>query len=499
MNLRQRLQKRVNRFSVSSKSFPIVAALAAGLYPLLYVYHSNFTLVCSWSQLMFYIFILLVIPLLMFSVAVFASKKISVLARYNAYIIPVLNICAFVFFMVLVTYGFKKKILLVALFLSFLLAIVIYKHIKKVIILQLLMALIAFFMLIPVLFLPFQLSTEWQQQPDDIEQVQFKRRPNVYIIQPDGYVNFTELKKNPYNFDNRDFQSFLIDHNFKMYNNFKSNYFSTLSSNSSMFTMKHHYYNNVEGATHEFYNARKIITGDNPVVSIFKNNGYKTFLMLQKSYLLVNRSKILYDYCNIDYTEVPYFAGGEGVTKDLSTDLKNTITTNDTTNNFYFVEQLLPGHINTFKRNSKGKAIEREVYLDKLVKANLWLKNIINTIEDKDDNALIVIIADHGGFVGFDYSLQTKIKQSSDDLITSVFSSALAIKWPNNEVPSFDNKLKSNVNLFRVLFSYLGSNRSYLNNLEVDKSYLMINEGAPNGVYEVIDNMGNIVFKQYSN
>jgi hypothetical protein len=498
MKLIQRLQKKVTGFNSSSTSFTLVAAIAAGLYPLLYVYYSNFTLVCSWSQFLFYVVLLLILPVLMFSLAVFAGKKISILAKYKSYIVPVLNICGFVFFMVLVTYGFKKKILVVALFLSFLLTLVIYKHIKKIIVLQLLMAVIAFFMLIPVLLLPYNTSSEWMQQPDNIENVVFKKTPNIYIVQPDGYANFTELKNELYNYDNSEFETFLTSNDFKLYPDFRSNYFSTLSSNSSMFSMKHHYYNNVKGAAHELYNSRKIVIGDNPVVSIFKNNDYKTFLMLQKSYLLVNRSKVLYDHCNIDYKEVPYFTRGFGVTKDLEIDLENTIKQNTETNNFYFVEQISPGHISTFKKDSDGKAIERQDYIDKIPEANRWLKSIIRIINKNDSDALIVIVADHGGFVGFDYTLQTRIKQEDGELIKSAFTAALAIKWPNNESPEFDDQLKTNVNLFRVLFSYLENNEVYLQNMELDKSYLMINEGAPDGVYEVMDGNGDVIFNKVS-
>nr|WP_321224845.1 sulfatase-like hydrolase/transferase [uncultured Psychroserpens sp.] len=499
MKLLGKLKETISRFNSNSKSFPLVAAVAAGLYPLLYVYYSNFTLVCSWSQFAFYVITFLIFPIVVFSLASIAHKRINLFKKYHKYIFPVLNLCYFAFFMVLVTYGFKKKILAVVLLLTFILAIALYKHIKKVVILQLLMAIIAFIMLIPVLFLPFKTSTVWMEQPDRIEQVKFVKKPNVYIIQPDGYANFSELKKAPYNYDNSDFESFLEVNNFKMYDNFRSNYFSTLSSNTSMFTMKHHYYNNVKGSVHEFYNARKIIIGDNPVVSIFKNNDYKTFLMLQKSYLLVNRSKILYDYCNIDYSEVPYFTRGFGVKKDLVEDLEKAIKNNAKTNNFYFLEQISPGHISTFKKNSEGKDKEREDYLNQLTEANTWLKRIISIINKNDDNALVVVVADHGGFVGFDYTLESQTKQEDDTLIKSSFSTALAIKWPNNDAPSYDDKLKSNVNLFRVLFSYLEDNKAYLNNLEVDKSYLMIYKGAPNGVYEVIDENNKVVFKETVN
>ena len=70
----------------------------------------------------------------------------------------------------------------------------------------------------------------------------------------------------------------------------------------------------------------------------------------------------------------------------------------------------------------------------------------------------------------------------------------LAIKWPDDQAPEFDNELRSNVNLFRVLISYLSEDPSYLDHLEADSSFLIINEGAPFGVYEVIDDSGAAVF-----
>ena len=72
----------------------------------------------------------------------------------------------------------------------------------------------------------------------------------------------------------------------------------------------------------------------------------------------------------------------------------------------------------------------------------------------------------------------------------------LAIKWPNGDAPEIDSNLKSCVNVFRILFSYLGSDESYLQYLQKDGSYLIIKEGAEPGIYEYIDDSGNIVFKK---
>lgn len=499
INATKSIKLKINSFLSNQKEYPLIAALAAGLYPLLHNYNSNFTLVNSWSQVLFFISMFLIVPIVVFLLVSYGIKRIKWLGKFQKYTVPILNLTVFVFLIIISTYGLKKKMLALALIIAIVLAIVLYKHIKKIIILQLLLAIIAMFYLIPVLLIPINYSNEWMKLDDAIEHVKFKKKPNIYLIQPDGYANFSELKNANYNFDNSEFETFLTATNFKMYQNFRSNYFSTLSSNSSMFAMNHHYYSNVKGQVHELYKARKIIVGDNPVVSIFKKNEYKTFLLLQKSYFLVNRSKILYDYCNIDYNEVPFMARGFGVTKDVNEDLVTVIKTNKSTNNFHFIQHFSPGHISTYKNKSQGKEEERAIYIDKLKEANTWLKEIIQLIVENDPDAIVVMIADHGGFVGLDYTMQTKTKLTDSELINSVFTSALAIRWPDNSSPHYDDHLKTSVNLFRVLFSYLSENEAYLNHLEDDKSYLQIKEGAPKGVYEVINNNGDVVFKKTTN
>lgn len=493
------LKSKITSFVTSDKDYPIVAAIGAGLYPFLHNYNSNFTLVNSWSQLLFFLTMFIALPIVVFLLMSKVVERIEILKKYKHYVIPILNFTIVTFLIIISTYGPKKKMIAVALLLAFILAIVLRKHFKKIVVFQLLLAFIGLFNLVPKLMMPLSYSNKWMQPSDAITEVKFAKTPNVYIIQPDGYANFSELRKENYSIDNSEFESYLETNNFKLYQDFRSNYFSTLSSNSSMFAMNHHYYNNVKGQSHEFYNARKVIIGDNPVVSIFKNNDYKTFLILEKSYLLVNRSEIKYDYCNISYDEVPFMARGFGIRKDTREDLETAIVNNTETNNFYFVEQISPGHVSTFKRDSKGKEGERDAYVKKLEYANQWLKSIIQTINENDKDAIIAIVADHGGFVGYDYSLQSTIKQTDDALINSAFSSALAIKWPNNSIPEYDNKLKTSVNLFRVLLTYLSENEAYLNKLEFDRSYIIIKEGAPKGVYEVIDDKGNVIFDKVDN
>lgn len=490
------LRNKIIAFLDSNKEMPILAAISAGLYPLIYLYSKNFTLSNSWSQFVFFIFFYIIILVIFFYGLYKLFVKSSQLIKYITYLVPVLNLCFFTALIVVSTYGLKKKIILLVVCFSFLLAILLKKHIKKIIVFQLILSVFAFISLAPNLFNYINSSADWAIQYDVIKDAKFKKKPNVYVIQPDGYASFAELKNSTYSIDNSEFESFLTQNNFSLYENFRSNYISTLSSNSSMFAMKHHYYDNPNPNTNEIYKAREIIVGENPVISVFKKNNYKTFLMLEKSYFLVNRPKLAYDFCNINLSEVSFFARGFEFKKDLHSDLEKAILKNKNTNNFYFIQEKSPSHITTTKSASKGKIEERLMYIEELEYANNWLQDVITMIEKNDKNSLIVIVADHGGFVGMDYTLQCKEKQTERDLVYTIFTSALAIKW-SDQAPVFDAKIKTSVNLFRILISYLSENEDYLENLQEDKSYTVIKKGAPFGVYELINENGEVVFSKF--
>lgn len=488
------LRNKVIQFINSKEEIPILAGLTAGLYPLIYYYNKNFTLINSWSQFLVFVCVYILLPVIAFYLVHKIFSKVSFLTKYSNYIIPGLNLSVFAFLIIFNTYGYyhKKHFLLV--FVAFVIGALLKNHFKKVVVFQLLLSVLVFTKLMPHVYNYVNYSKAWMQQPDTIEETIFTKRPNVYVIQPDGYANFSELKKGNYNYDNSAFESFLEENDFKLYTDYRSNYSSTLSSNSSMFAMKHHYYNHPNSGINELYNARENILGMNPVISIFKKNNYKTNLLLEKPYLLLNRPKVAYDYANLKSEEVRFLSRGYMELKDLNADLEVAINRNKETNNFYFIQKLKPGHIATFKNDAEGKTEGRLNYLTKLEESNTWLKKAIQIIKDNDPNSLIVLVADHGGFVGYDYTSQSKEKQMDRDLVYTIFTSSLAIKWPD-QAPVFEDKLKTNVNLFRILFSYLSDNESYLNNLQEDKSYNIIEEGAPFGVYERINEQGEIVFK----
>jgi len=488
-----KLRMFILKFIKSNKEYPFITLLASGLYPILYYFASNYSYANSFKHVLFFVCLFIILPY----VSLLILRRIFqyVLKQYSKYLIAIVNIFCFAAFMIVVTSGLNTLKLIACLVGAIILGVLVYMHIKKLIVFQFFMAFVALFWVAPKLYNEITTSTDWMMQADAIEAVEFTKNPNVYIIQPDGYANFSELKRGHYGFNNKAFENILTENNFIFYNDFRSNYFSTITSNASMFAMKHHFYNNAKHQNIEPSNLRYIIAGNNPVVSIFKNNGYNTNLIIESEYLITNKPKLSYDYSNITIDEISYLSKGFDIERDVIADLERAMANNSDSSNFYFIEKILPGHVAQSRFDNLGKDKEREAYLDNLEKANTWLEKIVKTITNKDKNSLIVIVADHGGFVGMNCIYEAKIKQSDPDLIKSVFTSALAIKWPANE--SFSGDFKTSVNLFRTLFSYLSDDTAYLKELEDEASYLVIKKEAPYGVYKTIDAKGEVVFEKH--
>ena len=487
----------IGRFLRSERDVPVIAAVAAGLYPILFYFTNNYTLINTWAHLGYFVLFFLLVPIVIFLVAnrVF---KLPFLRKWHKYVIPFLNVFIFAFLLEICLYAdIQKKLTALLLVVAALFAFFLYKHLKKVIVIQFVLAGIGIFTLIPTVISQLNYSKEWMTQPDEIEQVEFTKKPNIYFLQPDGYVNFSELRQNRYyQVEQPELEGFLESKGFKNYDNFRSNYASTLSSNSATFMMKHHHYNKGSSFT-EAINARNVIISDNTVLRVLRANGYKTHFLAEKPYLLLNRPELGYDYSNFDYDDIAFIGTGLGEPQDIITPLKQSILIDPEKPKFFFVEVFNPGHIHGRKADSRGIQGEKELWLESVESANIMVKNLISTIQELDPNALIVIMADHGGFVGMEYTNQTYKKTEDRDLIYSIFSSQLSISWPNADAPDFDTKFSSAVNVFRILFSYLSDDTTYLNELQPDESYVLIKEDAPKGTYMYIDDEGKIVFKKH--
>lgn len=473
----------------------VIAALAAGLYPIIFYYTNNYSLINSWKHLGFFIAFFLLVPVVSFVVAT-RLFQIDKLQKWAKYVLSFLNVATFLMFIQLCLYAkMQWHFTVIIIMIAGVFAFFFHYLLKRLITLQFILLGVGLFWLIPTIRTQLNYSSEWMQQPDDIEQVTFKKRPNIYYIQPDGYVNFSEINRGYFNIDNSAFKSFLEENAFTNYPDIRSNYTSTLVSNSASFAMKHHYYNNGFNFT-EIANAREIIISKNPVLDIFKSNNYKTHFVAEMPYLLDNFPDMGYDACNFDYNDVSYIAEGYPE-KDVLIPMKKFLEIDTLQSKFFFIEIFKPGHVSSNATETLGAEKERALYISNLKIANGKLVNLINLIKEKDPNGLILLMADHGGFAGYDNMLDIRIKTDDRDKLFAGFSTQLSIKWPDNNPPQFDTKFKTGVNVFRILFSYLSEDEKYLEHLQDDGSYTIIDTGAPKGVYKVINENDEVSFEKH--
>ena len=479
----------------NKKLFPFYIGFASGLYPIIFYYSNNYSLINSWKHLGFFVCLFLFVPMFTCYLGYMISGK-QAFHKYRKYILPFLSVLFFLLFLEISLFAAVKGWITVGITaIAMAATIFLYRHLKKIMTIQLILAFLGLFTLVPTLIKQISYSDDWMTLPDNIEEAVFKKKPNVYFLQPDGYANFSEIDKGYYEVDNEEFKSFLHESGFKLYEKFRSNYGSTLASNMATFAMKHHYSNTGFNFT-EVINAREVIMGSNPVLNLFKKNGYKTHFIAEWPYLIANQPEIGYDYSNFTNKDVSLIGTGYSEGKEIFEPLEQSIEEDSLQPKFFFVEMFIPGHVPAQKVNTKGAAIEKELWIQRLDSANRTLTRAINIIKERDPNALIMMMADHGGYLGMDYTMQMRRKSEDRDLVYSIFTSQLAIHWPDNQPPEFDTKLKTPVNVFRILFAYLTENESYLNNLEEDASFMIVQIDAPKGVYKYIDGSGNVIFKK---
>ena len=485
----------VKRFINSDQPYSLITGLAAGLYPVLFYYSNNSTLVSSWDHFWFFIGVFIALPMLACFIG-YRFFQLGPLKRWQKYVLPFINVFVFLFLLKVCLYaGLQKKMSLGIFVIAVILAFTAYRHYKKWVFVQLLLAVMGAVTALYTFMGQLRFSDEWQDTGDDIVSVQLKVRPNIYLIQPDGYVNFSEQKKGYYQIPENPMEDYLNKNGFTHHENFRSNYASTLSTNSSLFTMTHHYYNRGVSFS-EAIDARDVIMGENNVHNILKNNGYKTLFLSEAAYFLINRPKVAFDYTNFNRDEIGYMGTGFNVKKNIMDSLVPKLKEKTEAPRFFFIEFFNPGHIQNKPSTSGGAEKEREKWLESLKSANDSLKEMIDVILAEDPNALIMIMADHGGFVGFDYTNRIYTKTQDRDLIYSIFSSQFSIRWPEGMEPEQKLPFESPVNVFRILFSELGGSPDYLKGMQLDESYVIINHDAPKGVYKYIADDGSVVFEK---
>ena len=470
-------------------------AFICGFYPLVFYCSNNFYAVNSFGHLAYFTAFFIGLSVAAFGLleVFFAVFKKLQKFRLHAIFISVIMVTA-MFMSYAIKLRLQKKVLLVILVVSILLSLKLRDRFRKIAILIGVMALLPFLNIFLKLYQQNK-TAPWTEIAADIKDIQFVEKPNIYMIQPDGYVNETMMKGPLYKHQTQ-FFDWLRVKDFTMYDGFRSNYPASIPSNASMFTMQHHYFGEVFFSELEMPMGRETISGQNTTNYVLQQNGYETHFLAQDEYFQQNMKFGEFDNYNIAMEEIPFFSRGDERVKVLHDDLSAVLQQKSTTPKFVFIEKLLPHHIHFVKQENQIEN-ERVEYIEKIEEVNEWLKVTVNMIEAADPNAVIVILADHGGWVGMT-SYPDMFTTEDDANLNSIFSAISAIKWNGHLMEGYDDNLRSTVNLFRVLFANLAKNDRYLQQMEDNSSYNLHRENSyRNSVYKVLDDQGNTTFTPY--
>jgi hypothetical protein len=324
------------------------------------------------------------------------------------------------------------------------------------------------------------------------DQVRFSKKPNVYLIVPDGYPNAEALKA-VFNLDATNFYEHIKLSGFRIHPSNFSNYMHTLASISSLLGMDHHYYRGGIGNM-DLLDARKfIVSKQNPVTHIFRNNGYQIHYVHDTQWLFTSGCYV--DSCwPMDFwselneiellvppnlKSIPLLARvTEAITaRRVSKDDEQTrsefmqralehidLMSEQHIPHFTYMHIQEPGHSFPGEQTSEQLTSFRKDYVKQIQIANDELLSIVSHILTHDPSALIIVNADHGawGYGSFNFTKKEILEGTSDDLMAlDHLGALLALRWPDS-APQCDKDLRTNVNVFRCIFSYMSESEDIM-------------------------------------
>lgn len=299
----------------------------------------------------------------------------------------------------------------------------------------------------------------------------FKRKPDIYLLTYDSYVSKDLMEK--YGIDNSLQEQFLSDNGFKIYANVYSTGGNSLDSMSRVLDINNSLLNS----------KRNTISGNALVPKILKQQGYKTSAVLIPYFYPIYPSDIAYDYAfpepnsnSLAGVQTIIQGVGEGKFRfDLDIVGKTLPYTHSdwiTAKRMVLSEQsdqpkFLYNHTGPSHSQNSGKCLPNETALfkERLRKANLEMRDDINTIIDSKRESIIIVNSDHGPYLTGDCSVMKQVdwkKDISQFEIQDRYGAFLAIKWPDNKYQEYDNDINVIQQIFEVVFKYLNQQNEVL-------------------------------------
>ncbi len=296
---------------------------------------------------------------------------------------------------------------------------------------------------------------------------------NIYIMVYESYPNFETLQYYGYNDTSQ--VKYLEENNFTIYHGAYSNGASSLSSISRMFEI------NGNISNHERYYT----SGNAFGLKIFQANNYKIESLFISPYFF-GAYPITWDnyYPKANINKI----GGKTLTQSI---YKGEFRFNIFDNNFnyekylemknqfliskkskptlFYTHNSYPGHS---QNSGKCSPSEKKRFFKNLKKANIEMKNDINTIKQNDPKSIVVLLGDHGPYLTKNCTvLRTfDVKNINKHDVQDRYGTLLAINWPD-DIDSGLNELQIIQDIFPAILSNITSNNKLFDELKVGRKF----------------------------
>ncbi len=310
-------------------------------------------------------------------------------------------------------------------------------------------------------------------KPIELNSIKNKKTPNIHFIVFDEYLGLISSKKN-LNFSNQELKNFLTLNNFYVKDTMHSNYTHTFYSLSSILNMQYIYskknypYNNFNSQLKMFECIE-----NNILTSFLKKNEYK----------IINNSIFNIKNSNIDLkqkiaeTPFEYLTNKfffTNVYKDVfwpissfkfkdeffsKFTIKSLFYNNiksieflkkqNLKSNFFCYSHILMPHPPFFTNRNGDFLNQNEIllhglnnnnYKEYLIYTNTKIKEIVNNLNKKNPNDIIIITGDHG------------LRAISDTCLFNMYNVFFSIRLPENNYENISD-LKSSVNIFPFILN----------------------------------------------
>ena len=310
------------------------------------------------------------------------------------------------------------------------------------------------------------------------------RTPSVYILVVDAYQNRRGLLDK--SLQRLDIGPTLSRRGFHVYENAFSNYAPTVPSLTSFFETRHHYYR-VETEWED------TMTGDNALYAALHSNGYRTVIAHPNKFLLRDHCRSdfcfptlgLYRQVQFILAETLYhrddFADTTNVGAEQYREVMRRILAETPKPTVLYSHVLSPNH---GPRGCSDTEIPLKIYEKGLHEANDWIEFAIDEIESNDEDAIILVLGDHGAILS-DHCEWNNPDTTSARAIVDNLGILMAVKWPGDYDGRYDEKIHTLIDLSWYLLQYLSNDEMQESEKPMSASYLIRKDDHL--VYRVVD------------